>query len=95
MLTILPPSAPSGLDTRNPAYQALKGRVHKELLNRLNLERLTKVNRAEAEPEIAELIIGLLERETRQTPLSLLERESARASTSSTSSSASGRSRRC
>ena len=75
MLTILPPSAPSGLDTRNPAYQALKGRVHKELLNRLNLQRLTQVDRAEAEPELRSLIMGLLTRDEEQTPISLRERD--------------------
>ena len=35
-------------DTRSPHYQQLKARVHGQLLNRLNLERLTKVSRREA-----------------------------------------------
>ena len=63
-------------DIRNPHYQALKGRVHQELLGRLNLERLTRVKREDAEPEIRSLIIGLLERESQTTPLSLFERDS-------------------
>jgi pilus assembly protein CpaF len=63
-----------GADTRHPQYQALKGRVHQELLNRLNLDRLSKVKRGEAEPELRSLIVGMLERE-RETPLSLAERE--------------------
>src|SRR4029079_16800301 len=46
-----------------------------ELLNRLNLDRLNKVSRREAEPEIRELINNLHEGETQTTPLRLLERE--------------------
>jgi pilus assembly protein CpaF len=60
---------------RHPLYQELKGRVHQELLNRLNLDRLSKVKREDAEPELRSLIIDILERE-RQTPLSSGERES-------------------
>jgi len=67
---------PSNADTRHPDYQALKGRIHQELLNRLNLERLAEVKRGEAEPELRNLIIGLLDREEQRTPLSLAERES-------------------
>ena len=66
--------APIGADTRHPQYQALKGRVHQELLNRLNLDRLAKVKRGEAEPELRNLIVEMLDRE-RETPLSLAERE--------------------
>ncbi len=65
---------PIGADTRHPQYQALKGRIHQELLNRLNLDRLSKVKRGEAEPELRSLIVDMLERE-RDTPLSLAERE--------------------
>ena len=63
-------------DTRNPEYQALKGRVHAELLNRLNLDRLSSVRREDAEPELRSLISNILEREQQKTPLSLAERES-------------------
>ena len=63
-----------GADTRHPQHQALKGRVHQELLNRLNLDRLSKVKRGEAEPELRSLIIDMLERE-HETPLSLAERD--------------------
>ena len=62
-------------DTRSPHYQELKAKVHQELLNRLNLERLTRVSRREAEPEIRELINHMLENEAETTPLSLFERE--------------------
>ena len=62
-------------DTRSPHYQQLKARVHGQLLNRLNLERLTKVSRREAEPEIRSLINGMIESEAHTTPLSLFERE--------------------
>jgi pilus assembly protein CpaF len=61
---------------RTSEYQDLKERVHRSLLNRLNLERLNRVGRAEAEPELRGLIIGLLDAETATTPLSLAERES-------------------
>jgi pilus assembly protein CpaF len=53
----------------------MKGRVHEELLNRLNLERLTRTRREDAEPEIRGLITGLLDREAQTTPLSSYERE--------------------
>ena len=60
---------------RPPQYQALKARVHQELLNRLNLERLTRMKREEAEPELRTLIVEMLDRESRVTPLSLFERD--------------------
>ena len=41
--------------------RTLKARIHRELLNRLNLERLNRVAREEAEPEIRGLIIGLMD----------------------------------
>jgi pilus assembly protein CpaF len=65
----------AGGDTRSPHYQALKGRVHQELLNRLNLEKLTRVTRRDAEPEIRQLINSMIESEAQTTPLSLFERE--------------------
>jgi pilus assembly protein CpaF len=70
-------SAPiAGADVRSPQYQELKGRIHNELLSRLNLERLARVKREDAEPEIRDLILTLLERESQTTPLSLFERDS-------------------
>jgi pilus assembly protein CpaF len=63
------------VDTRDPRYQSLKSRVHEELLNRLNLERLTRTRREDAEPEIRGVISGLLDRETLTTPLSSYERD--------------------
>jgi pilus assembly protein CpaF len=63
------------VDVRHPKYQEIKGKVHQDLLKRLNLERLTRVRREDAEPEIRELIIGMLETESQATPLSLFERE--------------------
>jgi pilus assembly protein CpaF len=62
-------------DTRSAHYQALKSRVHQELLNRLNLERLGRVSRRDAEPEIRHLINTMIEAEAQTTPLSLFERE--------------------
>ena len=64
-----------GVDTRSSHYQELKGRIHQELLNRLDLDRLARMRREDAEPEIRGLIIGMIERESTATPLSLFERE--------------------
>ena len=36
------PRGTTAADIRHPHYQEIKGRVHQELLNRLNLERLTR-----------------------------------------------------
>jgi len=69
-------SRPLATDGRSMRYQELKGRVHQELLNRLNLDRLTQVSRADAEPEIRSVIGAILDRESVTQPLSLFERES-------------------
>src|SRR5687768_9033763 len=63
-------------ETSTAAYQALKGRIHNDLLNRLNLDRLTRTSRAEAEPEVRAVIRDMLDRESQRTPLSFAERES-------------------
>jgi pilus assembly protein CpaF len=65
----------SPVDSRTRDYQHLKARVHQELLNRLNLERLTRVKREDAEPEILRVIAAIIEGQLSTTPLSLLERE--------------------
>jgi pilus assembly protein CpaF len=62
-------------DTRSQEFQVLKGRIHQDLLNRLNLDRLTKMSRAEAEPEIRSVIQNLLDRENQRVPLSLADRD--------------------
>jgi pilus assembly protein CpaF len=62
-------------DPRLREYQELKARIHQDLLNRLNLERLTQIGQAEAEPEIRRLILEIIERGQETTPLSLAERE--------------------
>jgi pilus assembly protein CpaF len=64
------------VDARSRNYQELKSRIHNDLLNRLDLERLTRLQREVAEPEIRNLIVVMLERESAATPLSLFERES-------------------
>ena len=61
--------------TQTRDYQRLKAKVHQELLNRLNLERLTRVKREDAEPEIRRVIAVIIEGQLSTTPLSLLERE--------------------
>jgi pilus assembly protein CpaF len=65
----------SSVDDRTSRYLELKGRVHQELLNRLNLDRLTQISRADAEPEIRSVIGMILDRESATMPLSLFERE--------------------
>src|SRR6188508_1673460 len=75
-LTSILDTRPVVTDTRNPGYQELKSRIHQDLLNRLNLDRLARVKREDAEPEIRTLIGGMLDRERDTTPLSLYERES-------------------
>jgi len=62
-------------DPRQRSYQDLKARVHSDLLNRLNLERLTQMGQKEAEPEIRRIILEIIERSSDTTPLSLTERE--------------------
>jgi pilus assembly protein CpaF len=73
MNTVVMPSMP--VDPRQRSYQDLKARVHQDLLNRLNLERLTQMGQTEAEPEIRRLILEIVERGKDNTPLSLGERE--------------------
>jgi len=63
-------------ETNSAAYQSLKGRIHQDLLNRLNLDRLTRVTRVEAEPEVRAVIRDMLDRESQRVPLSFAERES-------------------
>jgi pilus assembly protein CpaF len=62
-------------DVRHPQYQEIKGKIHRELLTRLNLERLSAVRREDAEPEIRGLIMTMLDAEMKMTPLTLFERE--------------------
>jgi pilus assembly protein CpaF len=63
------------VDDRSSRYLELKGRVHQELLNRLNLDRLTQISRSDAEPEIRSVVASILDRESAAMPLSLFERE--------------------
>jgi pilus assembly protein CpaF len=63
-------------ETSSPAYQSLKARIHQDLLNRLNLDRLGRTPRAEAEPEVRAVIREMLDRESQRVPLSFAERES-------------------
>jgi pilus assembly protein CpaF len=75
MSSIVPTGMAVGIDTRSSYYQDLKSRIHQELLNRLDLDRLARMRREDAEPEIRGLIVGMIERESAATPLSLFERE--------------------
>jgi pilus assembly protein CpaF len=71
----MPVPTRSGAEVRHSQYQEVKARIHEQLLNRLNLERLSQVRRSEAEPEIRSVIASLLEKEAEKTPLSLYEHE--------------------
>src|SRR6185436_1754351 len=75
MQPLLKSSGPA-TDVRHSQYQDVKTRIHEQLLNRLNLERLSQLRRDEAEPELRSVIGSLLEKESEKTPLSLYERES-------------------
>jgi pilus assembly protein CpaF len=72
---VMTTTTPPAVDARHPEYQEIKSRVHQGLLNRLNLERLTRTRREEAEPEIRGLVADMLEAESDRTPLSLFERQ--------------------
>jgi pilus assembly protein CpaF len=63
------------VESRTSRYQELKGRIHQDLLNKLNLDRLTRISRADAEPEIRNVVATMLDRESLTVPLSLYERE--------------------
>ncbi|MEQ1897743.1 MAG: CpaF family protein [Vicinamibacterales bacterium] len=79
MLNTLSPAVPPAVaqaDVKTPQYQVLKGRIHQDLLTRLNLERLTRVSRAEAEPEIRSVILDMLSRESQAALLTMPDRES-------------------
>ena len=75
MSSLVPTGIATGIDTRSSYYQDLKSRIHQDLLNRLDLDRLARMRREDAEPEIRGLIVGMIERESSATPLSLFERE--------------------
>jgi pilus assembly protein CpaF len=66
---------PSAVGTSGAEYQALKGRVHQEILTVIDLSRLPQMKREEAEPEIRSLLAGILARESQSMPLSFFERE--------------------
>jgi pilus assembly protein CpaF len=70
------PTTPTPTQDTSYNYQSLKADVHQELLSRLNLDRLTRVKREDAEPEVRRVISSIVEGFTRTTPLSLMERES-------------------
>jgi pilus assembly protein CpaF len=67
-----PAAAPRPVDVR-PQYIQLKSNVHRKLLNRLNLEALSSVDRQRAETEIRTLVFELMAEEA--TPVSMAERE--------------------
>jgi pilus assembly protein CpaF len=74
-MSVVSPVPSSLAESRHRDYQNLRGRVHQELLNRLNLERLTRTKREDAEPEIRQVLSVIIDGMTQTTPLSLLERD--------------------
>ena len=72
--TTAPLQAP--VDTCTPEYQSLKALMHQELLNRVDLERLTNARRDEVEGELRAVLGSILDRESQHVPLSLADRES-------------------
>src|SRR5712691_5399924 len=74
-VAVSPASVRHGVDTRRPDYQALKARVHQEVISALDLARLPQMQPQDAEPEIRNVANAILTREAATTPLSLFERE--------------------
>src|SRR5690242_2208795 len=68
-----PKPAAGGTPAPRQQYLELRANVHRKLLNRLNLEALSRADRARAESEIRTLLGQLLAEE--QTPLNVSERE--------------------
>src|SRR5215471_9804178 len=68
-----PQAARPGAPQPRQQYLELRANVHRKLLNRLNLEALSRADRSRAESEIRTLLSQLLAEE--QTPLNLGERE--------------------
>lgn len=66
----------ASVDTSTPEYQSLKALMHQELLNRVDLERLTNARRDEVEGELRAVLGSILDRESQHVPLSLADRES-------------------
>ena len=52
MNSVVPISNPA-IDPRQRSYQELKAKIHNDLLNRLNLERLTQMGQKEASRKFA------------------------------------------
>ena len=67
------PAAVPRPDAPRAQYIQLKANVHRKLLNRLNLEALSSVDRQRAETEIRTLVFELMAEEA--TPVSMAERE--------------------
>ena len=54
-------------------FGALKATIHRKLIQKLNLDRVTEVNRDEVRREVAQILEGLVVGES--TPMTMLERE--------------------
>ncbi|MGC1966481.1 MAG: hypothetical protein WA673_08470, partial [Candidatus Acidiferrales bacterium] len=66
----MPPVAPAITRTD---FGAVKTAIHRKLIQKLNLDRLTEVNREEVRREVGHILEGLVVGES--TPMNLQERE--------------------
>src|SRR5271169_944373 len=66
-------SAPRSIGVSAKAYQELKTTIHRELLNQVDLEKLTSLEDVRARAQVQEVIQGLIVKQ--ETPLSTMERD--------------------
>ncbi len=66
-------SAPRSIGVSAKAYQELKTTIHRELLNQVDLEKLTSLEDVRARAQVQEVIQGLIVKQ--ETPLSTSERD--------------------
>ena len=59
--------------TSRPDFGAIKAAIHRKLIQRLNLERVTQMGREAVRPEVAQIVESLAAEEN--TPMTLQERE--------------------
>src|SRR5438093_8222377 len=61
------------ISTSRPDFGAIKAAIHRKLIQRLNLERVTQMGREAVRPEVAQIVESLAAEEN--TPMTLQERE--------------------
>ena len=68
-----PPSGPPNLTQSNNAFAELKSKLHRELINRMDLTRINLLTPQQVHTEVSKLAKDMLE--SRDVPLSIVERE--------------------